>query len=326
MTSKARNDYSHPTVSAPKDAPSVDSGEKTAMMKGDPETIRAERERAAQQPACLIVVRGTPQGHRYFITQDKTILGRDPTADIVVQDANVSRKHAALIRKGDTIALVDEGSSNGTKVNGKTCEVGKPVNLAKEDMIGMGTTQFKFLPAGELETLYYGNLGDAANMDAMTGIYNKGFFLQAIEVEFKRHKALHSDFSVVFFDLDHFKKVNDNFGHDAGDYVLKEVTRLIVTSGLRPKDVFARYGGEEFVILMGNASAEQARIQAEKIRQLIENHFFNYDDKRIPVTLSMGVAALDSQVESAQTLLRSADKALYAAKQGGRNRVMVASH
>ncbi len=308
----------------PKSAAQIDSGDKTAMMKGDPETIRAERERAAQQPACLIVVRGTPQGHRYFLTQDQTILGRDPTADIVVQDANVSRKHAALIKQGESVVIVDQGSSNGTKVNGKACEPGKPVVLAKEDMIGMGTTNFKFLPAGELETLFYGNLGDAANMDAMTGIYNKGFLLQAIEVEFKRHKALHSDFSVVFFDLDHFKKINDTYGHDAGDYVLKEVTKLIVTSGLRPKDVFARYGGEEFVILMGTANADKAREQAEKIRDLVEKHFFAYENKRIPVTVSMGVAQLDSQTESAQTLLRMADKALYSAKAGGRNRVVVA--
>ena len=304
----------------------ADSGEKTAMLKGDPETIRAERERAAKQPACLIVVRGTPQGHRYFLTQDQTIVGRDPTADIVVQDANVSRKHAALVKQGDTVTLVDQGSSNGTKVNGKTCEPGKPVALAKEDMIGMGTTHFKFLPAGELETLYYGNLGDAANMDPMTGIYNKGFLLQSIEVEFKRHKALHSDFCVVFFDLDHFKKINDTYGHDAGDYVLKETTRLIFTSGLRPKDVFARYGGEEFVILMGNIKAEQAKIQAEKIRQMIESHLFIYEEKRIPVTISMGIAELTSQIESAQTLLRSADKALYAAKAGGRNRILVAGN
>ncbi len=295
------------------------------MMKGDPETIRAERERAAQQPACLIVVRGTPQGHRYFLTQDETVLGRDPTADIVVQDANVSRKHAVLIKQGDQMVLVDKNSSNGTKVNGKACEPGKPVPLAKEDLIGMGTTHFKFLPAGEIETLYYGNLGDAANIDSMTGIYNKGFLLQAIEVEFKRHKALHSDFSVVFFDLDHFKKINDTYGHDAGDYVLKEITRLISTSGLRPKDVFGRYGGEEFVVLMGNANSEQGREQSEKIRKLVEEHLFIYDQKRIPVTVSMGVAQLDAQTESAQTLLRTADKALYSAKSGGRNRVVVAS-
>ena len=294
------------------------------MMKGDPETIQKELEHASKQPACLIVVRGSPQGHRYFLTQDETVIGRDPSVDIAISsDPNISRRHAQIIKQGEQVVLLDMGSSNGTKVNGKPCTANVPVVLAKEDMIGMGTTQFKFLPAGQLETLYYGNLGDAAHIDPLTSIYNKGFLLEALEAEFKRHKALHTDFSVIFFDLDHFKKINDNFGHDAGDFVLRETSSLIYSSAVRPKDVFARYGGEEFVILMGNASAATAETQAEKIRSMIESHPFIYEGKRITVTLSMGVADLDSSIESAQTLLRAADKALYAAKAGGRNRVVV---
>jgi len=299
-------------------------GEKTAMMKGDPETIQKELEHARKQPACLIVVRGSPQGHRYFLTQDETIIGRDPAVDIpITSDPNISRRHAKITKKSDQVILMDMGSSNGTKVNGKVCSPQVSVVLAKEDMIGMGTTQFKFLPAGQLETLYYGNLGDAAHIDPLTSIYNKGFLQEALEAEFKRHKALHTDFSVIFFDLDHFKKINDGFGHDAGDYVLKETTQLIYSTAIRPKDVFARYGGEEFVILMGNTGTNAAEAQAEKIRQMIETHPFIYEGKRIPVTISLGVAGLGYSIESAQTLIRSADKALYAAKAGGRNRVVV---
>ena len=294
------------------------------MLKGDPETIRKELEQAAEQPACLIVVRGSPQGHRYFLNQQETIIGRDPAVDIAItSDQNISRKHARVTIEGEQVVLTDLGSSNGTKINGKRCTPNTPIALSKEDMIGMGTTQFKFLPAGQLETLYYGNLGDAAHIDPLTSIYNKGFLLEALEAEFKRHKALHTDFSVVFFDLDHFKKINDTYGHEAGDLVLKETCSLVYTTSVRPKDVFARYGGEEFVILMGNINAATAEQHAEKIRSKIENHSFLYEGKRIPVTVSMGVAELDSSVESAQTLLRAADKALYAAKSGGRNRVIV---
>ncbi|MEN9723680.1 MAG: hypothetical protein RJB38_1666 [Pseudomonadota bacterium] len=303
----------------------ADASEKTTVMKGDPETIQKELEHAKKQPACLIVVRGSPQGHRYFLTQDETIIGRDPAVDIAItSDPNISRKHARLVKQGDSVVLVDLGSSNGTKVNGKSVSSQSPVTLAKEDMIGMGTTQFKFLPAGQLETLYYGNLGDAAHIDPLTSIYNKGFLLEALEAEFKRHKALHTEFSVIFFDLDHFKKINDTYGHDAGDFVLRETCGLIFSTAIRPKDVFARYGGEEFVILVGNLAAAEAAQHAEKIRASIESHPFLYEGKRIPVTLSMGVAELDSGIESAQTLLRSADKALYAAKAAGRNRVMIA--
>jgi diguanylate cyclase (GGDEF)-like protein len=192
-------------------------------------------------------------------------------------------------------------------------------------MIRLGTWILKFLPAGELEILFYGNLGSAAHTDPLTKIYNRRYFLEAMDAEFKRAKALHTDFSVLYFDLDHFKKVNDTHGHDAGDYVLKEFANLIRAGYLRPKDVFARFGGEEFVVLLGNTSAQKAAELGEKIRAAVETHAFVYDGKRIPVTSSMGVAELRADIESAQTLLKMADKALYTAKTTGRNRVVTAS-
>ena len=128
----------------------------------------------------------------------------------------------------------------------------------------------------------------------------------------------------MFFDLDHFKKINDTHGHDAGDYVLKEITSLIRTGYLRPKDVFARYGGEEFVVLLSNTGAKAAAELAERIRAAVETHAFIYEGKRVPVTTSLGVAELRADIESAQTLIKAADKALYAAKTGGRNKVVIA--
>jgi diguanylate cyclase (GGDEF)-like protein len=207
-------------------------------------------------------------------------------------------------------------------VNDKKIPPGDSVILAKEDMVKLGNTIFKFLPKGELEILFYGNLGSAAHTDPLTKIYNKGYLLEALEAEFKRAKALHTDFSLIFFDLDHFKKVNDTYGHDAGDYVLKEITSLIKSSYLRPKDVFARYGGEEFVVLLANTNAKAASELAEKVRAAIESHAFIYEGKRLPVTSSLGVSELRADMESAQTLLKTADKALYAAKSGGRNKVV----
>jgi diguanylate cyclase (GGDEF)-like protein len=189
-------------------------------------------------------------------------------------------------------------------------------------MIKMGSTLLKFLPAGELEIATWGTMGLQAHTDPLTKIFNKGYLIEALEAEFKRAKALHTDFSVIFFDLDHFKKINDNYGHDAGDYVLKEVTQLVRRMSLRPKDVFARYGGEEFVILLPQMNLGTATTLAEKIRASIEAHAFLYDGKRLPVTSSLGVAELHSGIESAQTLLKAADTALYEAKSSGRNRVV----
>jgi diguanylate cyclase (GGDEF)-like protein len=299
-------------------------GEKTAVLHGDQETLKKELAKAKEQEACLIIIRGTPQGHRFFVTQDEMTIGRDPAADISVSDQSISRKHARLNREpGGKVRLTDLGSSNGTLVNDKKVATNESVILAKEDMVKLGNSILKFLPAGELEILFYGNLGSAAHTDPLTRIYNKGYLLEALEAEFKRAKALHTDFSIVFFDLDHFKKVNDTHGHDAGDFVLKEFANLIRTGHLRPKDIFARYGGEEFVVLLANTGAQAAQGMAERMRAAIESHAFIYEGKRLPITSSLGVAELQSGIESAQTLLKAADKALYAAKSGGRNRVVV---
>ncbi len=301
---------------------SEDATEKTTVIvRGEKNTLNAEIQRAKQQDACLIMIRGTPQGSRYFISQPEMILGRDPAVDLSITDSSISRKHAKLEKKGDQVILSDLGSSNGTFVNDKKVNPGEPITLVKEDMVKVGNSILKFLPAGELEILFYGNLGSAAHTDPLTQIYNKGYLLEALEAEFKRAKALHNDFSLVFFDLDHFKKINDTYGHDAGDFVLKEVTQLVKTAQIRPKDVFARYGGEEFVILLASTSLQLALDLAERVRSAIESHAFLYEGKRLPVTTSLGVAELRPGMDQASQLLKAADKALYASKTGGRNRV-----
>ncbi len=303
---------------------SAPPSEKTTFIQGDQKTLNAELQKAKEQEACLIIIRGSPQGHRFFLTQSEMTIGRDPSADISVSDEGISRKHAKLTKEESKICITDLGSSNGTFINDKKIPPTDSRVLAKEDMIKLGNTIFKFLPAGELEILFYGNLGSAAHTDPLTKIYNKGYLLEALEAEFKRAKALHTDFSLIFFDLDHFKKINDQYGHDAGDFVLKEIVVLIRSNQLRPKDVFARYGGEEFVILLANTPVQAAAELAEKIRASVETHAFVYEGKRLPVTTSIGVADVASGIESAQTLIKQADKALYSAKSGGRNRVVSA--
>jgi len=306
-------------------ANSDEGSEKTTVLQGDQDTLKKELQKAKEQEACLIIIRGSPQGHRFFLTEPEMIIGRDPSADISVSDPGISRKHAKVVKENGKVKMVDLGSSNGTFINDKKLASGDSVCLAKEDMIKMGNSIFKFLPAGELEILFYGNLGSAAHTDSLTRIYNKGYLLEALEAEFKRAKALHIDFAILFFDLDHFKKINDTYGHEAGDYVLKELTNLVRGGHLRPKDVFARYGGEEFVILLSGLNAKAGAEIAERIRCSIETHAFIYEGKRLPVTTSLGVAELRSDIESAQTLLKAADKALYQAKSGGRNRVATAT-
>ena len=303
-----------------------EKSDRTAILGLDQETINRELQKAKEQPACLILIRGTPQGHRFFITSDEMIIGRDPAADISISDSSISRKHAKVTREGNVIKIEDLGSSNGTAVNGKKLEAGNVAKLAKEDLIKLGNSIVKYLPAGEIEIIFYGNLNQAANTDPLTKCFNKGYFLEAIEAEVKRAKALATKLSLIFFDLDHFKKVNDTFGHDAGDFVLKEFTNLIRSLGiLKQKDIFARYGGEEFCLMMPTTSLEDAAKVAETLRGKIHTHEFLYEGKRIPVTSSLGVSELKTDQDTPQDLIKSADKALYESKQGGRNRVTVAS-
>ena len=295
----------------------------TAVLSGEQEALKRELARAREQAACFIIIRGHPQGHRFSLAQPEMIIGRDESAAIVVSDPSISRKHAKVSQAEGRVTLTDLESSNGSFVNDKKLEPGTSVVLGKEDMVKLGNTIFKFLPAGELEILLYGNLGIAAHTDPLTLIYNKGYLLEALDAEFKRARALHLYLSVLFFDLDHFRNINNTYGHDAGDFALKEFTALIRTGHLRPKDIFARYGGEEFVVLLGGTGPRAAAEMAERLRAAIESHTFTYEGNRLPITTSLGVAALDPTMESSMVLLKAADMAMYQAKQAGRNRVAI---
>lgn len=296
-----------------------------ALTREQLNQANAEMKKAEAQDACLVIFKGTPQGHRFFIAQSEMILGRDPAVEMSIADASVSRKHAKISRQGNKVLLTDLGSSNGTFVNDQKIEPNQPTELRKDDVIKFGNIILKFYPAGAVDSMIIGNIGEKADTDALTKIFNKGYLLQKIEEEFSRARAMHVDLTVVYFDLDHFKKVNDNFGHDAGDYVLKEFTQLVKSTHLRPKDIFCRFGGEEFVVILPNTNTATAKELAEKIRAAVETYTFIYEGKRLPVTSSLGVATLTPATTTAQQLLKDADKALYSAKQSGRNRVVVAT-
>jgi len=165
------------------------------------------------------------------------------------------------------------------------------------------------------------NLYDRAVNDSLTGLRNKRYFQEAFDEMFARVLRARGDVSCLFFDLDHFKQVNDTCGHAFGDYVLKTIGGL-VKKNVRCGDLAARFGGEEFVVVLPNTNLDQAKFVAEKIRTLVEAHQFSDQGRHWPVTVSIGVASLlEDQPTSASGLLQLADQALYLAKDGGRNRV-----
>ncbi len=156
--------------------------------------------------------------------------------------------------------------------------------------------------------------------DNLTGVYNRHYFTEHAKKTFSKAEGDAKSMFVVLFDLDHFKSINDTYGHIAGDVILKTIASM-VQGILRPYDLFARYGGEEFIIFISQSSLPSAVRLAERIREEIANTKFTYMDQTIKVTLSMGVANQAQAGDSFEQVIDLADKALYKAKHNGRNRV-----
>jgi two-component system, cell cycle response regulator len=299
------------------------SEEITRLINPATDTLKIDLELAKATDPVLIVIRGGLQGKKYSLKGGpRFIVGRDKTADIQLDDSNISRQHCQIILQGEKILIEDMGSRNGTFVNDEKIDA-QPIFLEKEDMIKVGSTILKFLPAGQLETLYHINLTNAAYMDKLTGLFNRKYISEVLEVEFKRAKALHTSLSLVVFDIDNFKKINDTYGHDGGDFVLQHLGQQVKASGLRERDLAGRYGGEEFIIVLTNSNSEQAAEVAERVRKKIEQFQFVYQEQAIQVTVSLGVASLKKELIDSNELYRNADRALYDSKKSGKNKVTV---
>lgn len=274
---------------------------------------------AAEKPACFLVVGGELNGTIFDLLEGETTAGRSPECSIPLEFQGISRKHFGVTCNDEGCSVEDLGSSNGTFVNNSKITGSK--TLIKGDTVKIGSIALKFIPKGDTERLTYDKLHLEASTDGLTKCFNKTYFNNKLDLEVKKSKVTGNPLSVVIFDLDHFKGLNDNFGHDAGDYVLRELAQLLRDNGIRKGDIFARYGGEEFVVLLPLTNLKQAFEISERLRKLIEVNEFIYDDKRLPVTASIGVADYRKGVNNGTDLFKRADNAVYAAKDAGRNQV-----
>ncbi|GAB4323311.1 MAG: GGDEF domain-containing protein [Candidatus Sumerlaeia bacterium] len=275
----------------------------------------------------LMVLEGENIGERYALTKTENMIGRREGSDICLHDRKMSRSHCriTITSTGEHVSdfkvvLTDEGSTNGTYVNGK--RIRGPVELTDGDKILVGSTLLGFFIKFAEEVELENRLLRLATRDALTGLYNRAFFNPTINFEFKRSKRYNRDLSLILFDLDHFKKVNDTYGHIVGDSVLKEVGRILLET-LRSHDIPVRYGGEEFAIALIESTLDQAVACAERLRQLIERHEFSSGDSVFHITASFGVAFCHEGVRTPEDLIKEADRALYYAKYAGRNNVKV---
>ena len=273
---------------------------------------------AGQQPtkeACLVVIYGNDLGKKYSLESPAITLGRSNKCDIQIDQESVSRAHSKITNAGRSVRIRDLGSTNGTYVNDELVE---ERNLVDGDFIKIGRTIFKFLSGGNIERAYHEEIYRLTTVDGLTQIFNKRYFAEALEREVARATRYRRELSLVMFDLDHFKEVNDTHGHLAGDAVLKTLAHTIRTR-IRTEDIFARYGGEEFAIILPEIDGHNAHQFAEKIRRIVETTDFIFEATKIPVTISMGVATLDLEEPVSAALVKRADERLYEAKSAGRN-------
>src|ERR1043165_5851398 len=279
----------------------------------------ASTEGPKRDRAYLVVLAGASVGEMYKVEGDKTVIGRGQKAQIRLFDDGISREHAQIVIEGNQIVLQDLGSTNGTFCNGLKVDRRE---LVDGDKILVGsTTILKFTYHDNLDEMFQRQMYESALRDGLTKAFNKKYFTDRLESEFTFAPRHGSPLALVLFDLDHFKTVNDTFGHQAGDYVLAEISTLL-SGALRAEDVFARYGGEEFAVICRGSDQTQAQVVGERMRKTVEGHRFVYEGMMIPVTISVGIAVLpNTEVKDANDIVGFADRALYQSKNGGRNRV-----
>lgn len=293
----------------------------------DDRTMVGSRQELAQaQALCarpfLLVAAGREAVGRTFKLDRATVVGRGQ-ADFILDEEGLSRRHARFdVDAHGTVAIEDLGSKNGTFVNGERI-AGRQV-LRDGDRIQIGTaTILKLAFQDELQEAIQRRLYEQATRDGLTGASNKRAFGEALAKELAFAARHRRPLSLILFDGDHFKQVNDRHGHAAGDYVLQTLVKVAVAT-VRTEDVVARWGGEEFAILLRDTSAIAAHACAERVRQAIEQTRFVYHARDIPVTVSLGlVSVVPTKALTGTQLVELADAALYRAKEQGRNRVVV---
>jgi len=270
--------------------------------------------------AYLIVLAGSSVGEMYKITAESTVIGRGQQADIQVIDEGISRRHAEIMHVGGEIVIRDLGSTNGTYCNGDRIS---EHHLTDGDKIQVGsTTILKFTFHDSLDESFQRQMYESALRDGLTKIFNKKYFLDRLESEFAYAVRHRTPLSLVMFDIDHFKRINDTHGHLAGDYALSTLAK-VVSDTIRQEDVFARYGGEEFAVICRGIDLTGAVAFGERIRRCVDAQAFIYNGVDIKVTVSVGVAAVpEVGMKEPQELIGAADDALYQAKRQGRNRVV----
>jgi two-component system, cell cycle response regulator len=278
-------------------------------------TVPEERDRAL-----LVRTDSTNSGQVFKLQGDTFGLGRHPDNAICIDDDGISRHHARITLKDGQFWIEDLQSSNGTYLNGRRIN---SCQMTNGDTLHLGSKVcFRLSVTTEHEEQVLKQLYEASVRDPLTGAFNRHHFASRLSAEIAYAARHQVPLSLILLDVDFFKKVNDTYGHLAGDAVLIHVSQSF-NKKLRTEDLLARYGGEEFVILLRGIPVDRTASVAERLRVALAAETVQYGEQTIRVTASFGCASLACcSLATPETLIETADERLYRAKQSGRNRVV----
>ncbi len=293
---------------------------KNLTLKLDRSKTTELMKKSVERVASMVVIGGTDVGRTILLSSDEpVVIGRNPNCSVVVSDDGISWEHAEVICvDGKHYIINDLKSTNGIFVQGHQVET----HLLKEgDKVILGRRMIlKFVLQDKWDIEYQNQIYESSVRDPLTGVFNRKHFEEQLLSELSFARRSHEPLTLLMLDFDHFKQVNDNYGHQVGDQVLMMASEVLSFS-LREEDFFARYGGEEFVVIARGTDQEGALILGERLRKHVEEmKMLTSDSELIPVTVSVGIVTVTGGVDvTAANLVKEVDKNLYRAKEGGRN-------
>lgn len=294
------------------------------------ETVRVAaptdgRTDTARRVASLLVVQGAEVDLGTHLLCDRPItIGRDERAELALSDGSISRNHCRVERDPESgrYVLCDLGSTNGTQINGT--RIADKVPLAEGDKIFLGASVIRFSYADQVDLEYQQRVEELVGTDPLTGMTSRREYDAAYEALVDKARDDGTVLSLLVIDMDGLKQINDTHGHDIGCYAIVEVS-FIIREVLEPHGLLSRFGGDEFVVCLPGVGARRAMELAESVRARVSKHNFVKDGIQVQPTLSIGVACFPADADDPARLFAAADKALYAAKRAGRNKVAIAS-
>jgi len=277
---------------------------------------------AAPGRGCLVQIYPTDSavGSRHALPGTPLTIGREEGCEINLSNKSVSRRHARIQPRPDGYYLIDLQSTNGTFINDLQVSTAK---LQNGDHLRLGDVVLRYLEGSQVEAAYHEEVHRLTTADQLTGVHNKRYMLECLDREISRSNRHRRPLAVVVFDVDRFKEVNDGMGHLCGDSSLRELVTC-AQRAIRKEDLFARFGGDEFLIVLPETNQDGAVCVAERLRERVAQHGFQFGDRAYQLSISLGIAVKDAeQPATATDLIRRADAKLYEAKGAGRNRLAV---